>query len=273
MGARKTNVPKKSGKNDVDAEADYHGHTAEQMLLALHFKLGAWRGFQRVRVIHGQGEVLKSALENWSREVGIAFHPEPNNPGSTILLPAQRTLPQPKLPNTLAASGLQMTPEQQAALHDPVALEQERQRQKKLRAELERRRLANEAAQKAQKQREAAMWENEMARLDKLDKSRPKNKRGDADGPKPLPPVVVPPAVIKYEEGYWRSEIVRVGDTDTETLQKQKRTGLDKLAPPMEAKPKTAEASEPPTKKSAPKRETAEDAALFEAEMRRLMEG
>ena len=265
-------MPKRGEKNDVDAAADYHGHTAEQMLLALHFKLGAWRGLQRVRVIHGQGEVLKAALENWCREVGIAFYPEPNNPGSTILTPAQRTLPQPKLPNTLAASGLQMTPEQQAKLHDPVALEQERQRQKKLRAELERRRLANETAQRAQRQREAQMWENEMARLDKLDKARPGNKRGDADGPKPLPPVVVPPAVIKYEEGYWRSEIVRVGDTDTDTLQKQKRTGLDKLAPPMEAKPKTETPESPHKKKSAPKRDAAEDAALFEAELKRLME-
>ena len=266
-------MPKRCGKNDVDAEADYHGHTAEQMRLTLHRKLADWRGFRRVRVIHGQGEVLKFTLEDWCREVGIPFEAEPNNPGSTLLFPAHRTLPQPKLPNTLAANGLQMTSEQQAELRDPIAIEQERQRQKKLRAELERRRMANEAAIRAQKQREESMWQNEMARLDALEKSQAGNKRKDADA-KPLPPIVLPPAVIKYEEGYWRSEIVRVGDTDTETLQKQKRTGLDKLAPPMEAKPKAADGApnEIPQKKSAPKRDTANDAALFEAEMERLME-
>ena len=264
-------MPKRSGKNDVDAEADYHGQTAEQMRLTLHRKLADWRGFRRVRVIHGQGEVLKFTLEDWCREVGIPFESEPNNPGSTLLFPAQRTLPQPKLPNTLAANGLQMTPQQAAELRDPIAIEQERQRQKRLRAELERRRMANEAALRTQRQREDAMWQNEMARLDALDKSQSGNKRKDSDGPKPLPPIVLPPSVIKYEEGYWRSEIVRVGDTDTETLQKQKRTGLDKLAPPMEVKPKTTEAeNNAPQKKSDSKRDAANDAALFEAEMKRI---
>ena len=262
------------GKKDVDAEADYHGHTAEQMRLALGRKIGEWRGMQRVRVIHGQGEVLKVTLEDWCREVGVAFNPEPNNPGSTILFPAQRILPQPRLAQTLAESGLRLTPEQEAELNDPQAAERARLAEKKRRAEAERIRLANEAAQKAQRQRDETMWRQEMARLDVLDKRTQKN-RPDNDGPKPLPPVVLPPSVMKYEEGYWRSELVRVADTDTETLQVQKRTGLEKLAPPLPPKSKT-EATEPAPpqaqKRALPKRDDSADQALFEAEMQRLME-
>ena len=263
-------MPKRGGKNDVDAEADYHGHTAEQMLLALQRKLAEWHGMKRVRVIHGQGEVLKFTLENWCREVGIAFHSEPNNPGSTLLSPALRPLPKPNLTNTLAQSGLRLTPEQEAELRDPEAAERARIAEKKRRAEIERVRLLNEAAQKAQRQRDEAMWRQEMSRLDKLDKKN--GNKQTQEGAKPLPPVVLPPSVMKYEEGYWRSEIVRVGDTDTDTLQKQKRTGLDKLAPPLAPKSQTPQLETTVLRKSAPKRNTAEDMALFEAEMERLEE-
>ena len=263
-------MERKRGK-DVDVEVDYHGHTAEEMVLALQRKLTAWRGMRRVRVIHGQGEILKEALHRWCQEAGIAFYLEPNNPGSTLLTPNQRTLPQAHLPNTLAESGLRLTPEQEAELRDPEAAKRARLEAQRKRAEAERLRLQEVAARRAQQQRDETLWRQEMARLDAIDKSSGGKKKA-ADGNKPIPPKIIPPSVLKHQEGYWRSELVRVADTDTETLQKQKRTGLDKLAPPMEPKPKTEPMPEK-AKPAAPQRSTAEDQALFEAEMQRLMEG
>lgn len=259
-------MPKKGGKKDVDVEVDYHGLTVEEMRHALERRWPTWRGLRRVRVVHGQGTALKPELERWCREMGIAFASEPNNPGSTRLFPTERTLPEMALNTTLAEKGLRLTPEQEAELRDPQAILRAKEEEKRRRQEEERKRLEDEAAQRAKQRREEALWQAEVARLDALDRNRPKRKTDDG---KPNAPVIVPPSVIKHQEGYWRAELVRVADTETEVLNKQKRTGLDKLAPPIEPKPpKPAPAA--PGRPAPPARDEATDRALFEAEMARL---
>jgi hypothetical protein len=260
-------VPKRGDKNDVDAEVDYHGCTVEQMRHALQQRWPEWRGMRRVRVIHGQGLALKPALLRWCRERGIPFAPEPHNPGSTYIYPASRQLTETSLTNTLAEKGLRLTPEQEAALRDPQAALRAQQEACRRQQEEERRKHAEEANRKAQQRRDEALWQAEMARLDALDKRH--SQKPKENGEKPSAPILLPPTVIKHQEGYWRAELVRVADTDTETLQKQKRTGLDKLAPPLETKPPQKPSGAPA---SAPKRDEAADRALFEAEMARLAE-
>jgi hypothetical protein len=123
-------------------------------------------------------------------------------------------------------------------------------------------RVAAEAA----KRRDEALWQAEIARLDTQDRGKGK----PAEDAKPRPPVLIPPLHLRFDEGYWKAELSRVADTDGETLQKQKRTGLDKLAPPMqpaktaERKPRAHEAKPPP------KRDLEAEQALFEEEMDRL---
>lgn len=263
---------KKGGKKDVDLVVDYHGCTVEEMRHALEHQWSSWRGRRSVRVIHGQGAALRPELERWCRERGISFAAEPNNPGSTKLFPSDRTLPVTKIGTSLQEKGLRLTPEEEAYLRDPEALRRAQEEARKRQAEEERKRREEAAANRAQQQRDEALWRAEVARLDAQDRGRSKKNRGEERG-KPAAPVVVPPAVIKHQEGYWRAELVRVADTDHDTLKKEKRTGLDKLAPPMEPKPpQPAPTAATPAAPPRPTRDEAADRALFEAEMARLTE-
>lgn len=257
-------VANRRNNRDVDAEVDLHGLTVEQMRLNLQKRWQEWRGLRRVRIIHGRGAILKPEVERWCREMGIRFAPEPNNPGAMCLFPQERTLPDRPLAVTLEEKGLRLTPEQDAYLRDPEKAERMRREAQRRAQEEARRRQTEEAAQAAQNRRDEALWQAEMARLDAQDRSRGVNP---ASGDKPGPPRILPPAEIKHQEGYWRAELVRVADTDTKTLQKQKRQGLDKLAPPLQEKPVDPPKNTPPT---GPARDTEADRALFEAEMARL---
>jgi hypothetical protein len=258
-------VGKKAGR-DVDAEVDFHGCTAEQMRHALEQRWAQWRGMKKVRVIHGRGAILKPELERWCEEMGIPFSNDAQNAGSTCIFPTRRTIPSATLRTTLREKGLRLTPEQEAYLRDPQAIERAQQEELRRKQQEERRRQAEEAVRAAERRRAEALWQAEIARLTALDKQRAPQPLHEG---KPRAPVVLPPSVIKNQEGYWRAEIVRVGDTDTDTLKKEKITGLDKLAPPLELKPKPKEPQKQHS--AAPQRDEAADRALFEAEMERLM--
>ncbi len=256
----------KRDKKDVDAEIDLHGLTVEQMRLTLQRRWPEWRGMRRVRVIHGRGAALKPELERWCEEMGIPCSPDPGNPGAMRIHPQHRTLPDHSLAVSLREKGLQLTPEEEASLRDPAALERALQEEQRRRREEEQRRRTEEAARATQRRRDELLWQAEVARLDALDRSRSGGAKSEG---KPYPPRILPPSQIKHHEGYWRAELVRVADTDTDTLKKQKRTGLDKLAPPIEPKPAQPA---PQAKPAPPSRDTAADQALFEAEMARLSE-
>ena len=262
-------VAKKSGTREVEAAVDLHGLTAEQMRHTLEQRWAEWRGMRQVRIIHGRGEVLKPELLRWCEEMGIPCRPEPNNPGSSCIYPRQRILPEKTLNTTLREKGLVLTPEEEAYLRDPQTLEKARQEERKRREAEELRKRQAEANQALQKRRDEALWQAEVARLDAWSRSHANKKAAERDVPGA--PLVLPPSEIKHQEGYWRAEIVRVGDTDTDTLKKQKRTGLEKLAPPLPPKSNTASAPTSPTAPTKPKRDDTADKALFEEEMARLL--
>lgn len=250
----------RSGK-EVDVEADLHGLTAEQMQHTLEKHWSKWRGLRLVRVIHGQGEVLRPALQRWCAERGIPCAPDTYNPGSSLLSPRERILPAaPAIGNTLADAGLRLTLEEQAYLRDPEALRRAQEEARKRQAAEAARKQQDSVRQSAIQRHNDALWQNEMARLDRVDRSKDKAKDG-----KMTPPRIVPKSEMRHQEGYWRAELVRVADTDTDTLTVQKRTGLDELAPPMPPKPEAT--PDPPAR---PQRNTAADQALFEAELERL---
>jgi hypothetical protein len=265
-GGRLT-VANKHGKRDVDIAVDLHGLTVEQMRLQLQRRWYEWRGMSSVRVVHGQGESLRPALIRWCEEMGIPYAPDPGNPGSLRLFPTRRTLPDNPMRTTLKDHGLSLTPEQEAELRDPGAAERARQEALKRQREEERRR--EEAAVKAagQRRRDEALWQAEMARLEAIDRKRPADPNVEQ---RPRAPVILPPVDIRHQEGYWRSELVRVADADTDTLKQNKRHGLDKLAPPMPPKPAVKEEKAIPRRASSAARDTAADRALFEAELARL---
>lgn len=270
-------MARKNGKKDIDSEVDYHGMTAEQMRMELDRRLPGWKGMSRVRVVHGQGTSLTPTLLAWCRERGIEWLTEPHNPGSTLLFPNRRQTTDETFINPIRAAmpeelqKMRLAPptqaEQQRAIEQQKAFEEQRRR------ELARKELARRAQEKAaeterKRRQDEALWAAEKARLDAADKNH-SAKKWEADR-KPTAPAVVTRSVhTKHQEGYWRAELVRVADTETETLQKQKKTGLDKLAPPIEPKPpQKAEEKRAPK----PTRDEAADRALFEAEMARLME-
>jgi hypothetical protein len=270
---------KRNGKRDVDAQADYHGCTAEQMRHALDRALPSWQGLSRVRVIHGQGTALTPTLLEWCRERGIPCQTEPTNPGSSLLYPSQRVQKQENFGTALRErmpEELQQLrfappdPEAQRKAQEEQRRAQEEQRRRELaRKELERREKDKEAEAERKRRQDALLWEAEKARLDAMNRQGGKQWENDV---KPKAPAIVTRSVhTPQQEGYWKGELVRVADTDTETLKKEKRTGLDKLAPPIEDKP--AEKPEKQKKPAAPTRDETADRALFEAEMARLMEG
>lgn len=260
-------MPIKRRKNDVDIEVDLHGYTAEEMIALLRDEWPGWRGMVRVRLVHGRGSVLKPALDAWCAEMGIPFEMEPNNPGSALIYPSQRTLPNAALSVTLKDKGLSLTPQEQADLNDPESARKRIAQELARRQEEERKRRSDAASQQLKMRQDEALWRAEMSRLDGMEKRRTGKSNSDL---KPAGPIVRPAAEIKHQEGWWKAELVRVADTDTDTLQVQKRTGLDKLAPPVVAvKPESV--PEPPKSRKAP-RDTAADQALFEEELARLNE-
>src|SRR5258706_9227877 len=76
----------------VNSEKDFHGFSAAEMLRWLNQEWAShrWDGLQRVRIIHGKGEVLIPALRKWCDDKGIPWAPESGNPGATILHPVLR---------------------------------------------------------------------------------------------------------------------------------------------------------------------------------------
>ena len=280
---RITKVANGRGKKDVDVEADLHGLTAEQMRVTLQQKWPVWQGMQSVRIIHGQGTVLRPEVERWCQEMGIPVAIDPGNPGALKIYPRERHTAGTGAPDgfglSLRDKGLRLSPEQEAMLRDPEAIARIAEQERRRKAEEERKRRETEAQTRARQKQEEDLWQAEMARLTSIDKQR---GAGQTDV-KPAAPRIVPPANIKHQEGLWRGELVRVADTDTDTLKVQKRTGLDKLAPPMPdaREGEKAVAKEPeqkaltPLEKARlrqPKRDMESDQALFEAELERQFE-
>jgi hypothetical protein len=76
----------------VDSEIDLHGYTALEARAELDRIWGrrCWQGLKRVRVIHGNGSVLRKVVRNWCDERGIPWATELMNPGTTILHPVNR---------------------------------------------------------------------------------------------------------------------------------------------------------------------------------------
>ena len=267
-------------KKDVDVEADLHGLTAEQMRVTLQQQWSKWQGKQAVRIIHGQGAVLRPEVERWCREMGIPVSIDPGNPGALKIYPRERHAPgsqsNTNFGTSLREKGLRLTPEQEAQLRDPQAMERLRREEQQKREQAVRKKRDEEAARRAQQKRDEDLWQTEMARLDKMETRRTGALPEDV---KPIAPRIVPPSVMKVQEGLWRGELVRVADTDEGTLTVQKRTGLDKLAPPMsanaEAEQKKGEEVKALTplekaRRRQPQRDTNADQELFEQELERL---
>lgn len=78
----------------VDSEIDLHGYTALEARSELDRIWGrrCWQGLKRVRVIHGNGVVLRRVVRNWCDDRGIPWATELMNPGTTIIHPANRTV-------------------------------------------------------------------------------------------------------------------------------------------------------------------------------------
>ncbi len=272
-------------KKDVDVEADLHGLTAEQMRVTLQQQWPKWQGKQAVRIIHGQGAVLRPEVERWCQEMGIPVSIDPGNPGALKIYPRERHAPGSQsnagFGTSLREKGLRLTPEQEAQLRDPQAMERLRREEQQKREQAARKKRDEEANRRAQQKRDEDLWLTEMARLDKMETKRTGALPEDV---KPTAPRIVPPSVMRAQEGLWRGELVRVADTDEGTLTVQKRTGLDKLAPPMSANAE-AEAEQKqkgeevkaltPLEKARrrqPQRDTNADQELFEQELERLFD-
>jgi hypothetical protein len=209
--------------------------------------------------------VLKPALQRWCADRGIPLEPEPNNPGSALIYPSRRLQATVQLTVSLKDKGLSLTPEQQILLRDPEAARRSQVAELIKRQAEERKRETDATAQLLAKRRDEAMWQAELERLGDMERRGSGKAAGDF---KPSNPVVRPPSEIKHQEGWWNAELVRVADTDTETLKVQKRTGLDKLAPPIIAAKPEPESGKKVSKR--PSRDRAADQALFDEELARL---
>lgn len=268
MGGRK-----KRDRNDVDMEVDFHGMTVEAMNRVLNHLLKKWRDMACVRVVHGQGTALLPALHEWCHHRGIEYRQEPGNPGATLLFP-RRHHGHPERPLNPVGEKMPDALKQLRSINEkPQADSQQEAQQRRLqmvRRELERRRKEKEAEEERKRQKDLLLWEAEKARLDALDRNR---SRPAPDDRKPCPPRIVSRSVHnKRQEGYWRAELMRVADTDTETLQKQKQTGLDKLAPPLDPPAPPSNPLHKSGQTHPSHRDENADRALFEAEMKRLQE-
>src|ERR1043165_7093027 len=92
----------------ISHEFDFHGFTASSMRdwLERTWSMRRWHGIERVRIIHGKGEVLIPELRRWCEEKGIDWSPEPGNPGATLIFPGRRTLPSSGPTNRIATPEL-----------------------------------------------------------------------------------------------------------------------------------------------------------------------
>ena len=252
-------------RKDVDDQVDLHGQTAEQLRMTLQQRWPQWRNLHSVRIVHGQGTVLKPEIARWCHEMGVPYLPDTGNAGAVRIFPQQRTLPDNSLGNTLRDRGLRLTAEEEAFLRDPAQVERDRQEERRRQLMEEQRKRAQDAARLTQQRRDELLWQAEMARLGVLERKG----KGEGDG-NLRPPIILPPVQLKFEEGYWKAELSRVADTDTETLQTQKKTGLDKLAPPMKEEKPDEKPQDRRTPRHAPQRDVEAEKALFEAEMERL---
>src|SRR2546430_928504 len=83
---------RKQQRDTPDREIDLHGMTSGRTRATLerHWASRQWHGLQRVRVIHGTGDVLHAVVRLWCEEKGIEWTTESWNPGVTILLPGRR---------------------------------------------------------------------------------------------------------------------------------------------------------------------------------------
>ncbi len=278
-------MPKRSGNNDVDAEQDYHGMTAEQMLIDLQQHCTEWRRLQKVRLIHGQGERLRPVLKGWIEEKGIRYEDEGNNPGSVVIFPniqehkTASGIGGSALAEALKSKGVTLSPDERKTAQRSA--EEQRRDQDKLRLvrkELERRKKAQAEVEARKKQQDAQLWQMEISRLDEADKKRGgKSPNADEDRKPRAPFVATRGRHTPLQEGYWRGELVRIVDTDHETLQEEKQTGLDKLAPPLVPKTDAERAVEAAQSAKLEKkkrgnsgRDTAADNALFEEALRQM---
>lgn len=75
-----------------DREIDLHGYTSSEArtLLDKRWARKEWQGLQRVRIIHGTGDVLHGLVRLWCEEKGLVWTTEERNPGVTILHPGRR---------------------------------------------------------------------------------------------------------------------------------------------------------------------------------------
>jgi len=259
-------------RKDVDDTLDVHGLTETELLLELQRHWALWRRLHTVRIVHGQGSVLKPAIERWCNDIGLPYLPDSHNPGALRIFPHLRTLPNTPLSTSLKERGLQHLAAAPSGTSEPAGSPRQSNAPRQtasagLHAKLEPSASARRAAEAA-KRAEEALWQAEISRLDAQDKG----KRKPIEDAKPRPPVVIPALQLRYDEGYWKAELYRVADTDTETLQVQKRTGLDKLAPPMRAEKPAGQTKSPHVAKPPPQRDVAAEQALFEEEMARLGE-
>ena len=281
-------MPKRNGKNDVDAEQDYHGMTAEQMLIDLQQHWTEWRRLQSVRLIHGQGERLRPTLKQWIEEKGIRFEDEGSNPGSVVIFPniqehkTASGIGGSALGDALKAKGVTVSPDERKTVQRSV--EEERREQDKLRLvrkELERRKKAQAEVEARKKQQDAQLWQMEISRLDEAEKKRSGTRPTADEDRKPRAPFVATRGRhTPLQEGYWRGELVRIVDTDHETLQEEKQTGLDKLAPPLVPKTEAEKAAEAAQsaklekkKRFGTHRDAEADNALFEEALRQMEQG
>ncbi len=257
----------KRNRNDAADVVDLHGRTVEQVRVILQERWPRWSRLIAVRIIHGQGSILLPEVVRWCAEMGIPYLPDINNSGALRIFPLQRSLPNSHLGNTLKEKGLRLTAVEEAYLRDPATNERARHEERLQRVEQQRQRIA--AAGLADRQRhDEALWQAEMARLGVHNRKR----GGSADGDKPRPPVVIPALQLRFEEGYWKAELSRVAETDTETLQTQKKTGLDKLAPPMRDERPEPVSGGSGSARPTPRRDPEAERAEFEEEMARLGE-
>src|SRR5438552_15285953 len=94
-------------RDTADREIDLHGLPAVQTRAKLerHWSSREWHGLQRIRVIHGTGDVLHAVVRLWCEEKGVEWTTESYNPGVTVILPGRR-LQTPAAPPHRPLNGL-----------------------------------------------------------------------------------------------------------------------------------------------------------------------
>jgi hypothetical protein len=102
-----------------DREIDLHGYTSKEArtFLDKRWAQSEWHGLQRIRIIHGTGDVLHGLVRLWCEEKGLMWTTEERNPGVTILHPGRR-LQTPAPPPHRPLNGLKqrLSPAQRRAM-------------------------------------------------------------------------------------------------------------------------------------------------------------